>query len=372
MNYVVNKENAIANRGNCSRIKKVLRKAARQEVVTIGFIGGSITQGSLSSSSTTCYAYRVFEWWKNTFPDTAFTYINAGIGGTTSQFGASRVEEDLLVKDPDFVIVEFSVNDDSNEHFRETYEGLIRKIYSYKTKPAVLIVHNVYYDSGANAQVQHAMIARHYNIPSVSMQSSIYPEVVAGHINNRDITPDDLHPNDAGHELVAAVVTYFLDKINEERDIGEDGNETLLSPITKNEYENSIRYRNNNITWTGTGFEVDQSVQSHITDCFKNGWTAEHVGDYIVFEIEASSIAVQYRKSVKQPAPIARVVIDGDEENSVLLDANFEETWGDKLELTTVLEHGEYKKHRVEVRVVEVKETNIVPFYLVSVIGGSR
>lgn len=372
MNYVINKENAIANRGNCHRLKKVLRKAAKHEAVTIGFIGGSITQGSLSSSPITCYAYRVFDWWEKTFPDTAFTYINAGIGGTTSQLGVARVEEDLLVKEPDFVIVEYSVNDDSNEHFQETYEGLIRKIYNSNTKPAVLIVHNVFYNSGANAQVQHAKIGRYYNIPCVSMQSSIYPEVVSGHINNRDITPDDLHPNDVGHELVASVVSYFLDKINKERDITEDSNEILLASITKNEYENSIRYRNKNITWTGTGFEADQSVQRHITECFKNGWTAERVGDFIEFEVEASSIAVQYRKSVKQPAPIAKIIIDDDEDNGVFLNSNFNETWGDKLELDTILEHGESGVHKVKVRIIDVKDNNVVPFYLVSIIGSSN
>lgn len=369
MSYVINKENAIANRGNCNRLKKVLRKAANHESVTIGFIGGSITQGSLSSLPTTCYAYRVFDWWEKTFPETAFTYINAGIGGTTSQFGVARVEEDLLVKEPDFVIVEYSVNDDSNEHFLETYEGLIRKIYYSKSKPAILIVHNVFYDSGANAQVQHAKIGRYYNIPCISMQSSIYPEVVSGHIASRDITPDDLHPNDVGHELVASIVSYFLDKVNKESDIAEDSSEILLAPITKNGYENSIQYRNNNSIWTGTGFVADQSEQRHITECFKNGWTAEHVGDCIIFEIEASSIAVQYRKSVNQPAPIAQVVIDDDMENGVILDANFNETWGDKLELNTILEHGEFGKHKVEVQIIDVKDNNVVPFYLVSIIG---
>lgn len=64
---------------------------------------------------------------EKTFPQADFTYINAGIGGTTSQFGVARAEADLLSKEPDFVIIEFSVNDDSTEHFMETYEGLVRK-----------------------------------------------------------------------------------------------------------------------------------------------------------------------------------------------------------------------------------------------------
>lgn len=146
---------------------------------------------------------------EKTFPQADFTYINAGIGGTTSQFGVARAEADLLSKEPDFVIIEFSVNDDSTEHFMETYEGLVRKVYTSKTKPAVLLVHNVFYNNGANARLMHGRIARHYNLPAVSMQSTIYPEVVAGRIENREITPDDLHPNDAGHALVASVITYF-------------------------------------------------------------------------------------------------------------------------------------------------------------------
>lgn len=64
--------------------------------------------------------------------------------------------------------------------------------------------------------------------------------------------------------------------------------------------------------------------------------------------------------------------MDGDAEHAVRLDANFDETWGDKLELDTILEHGENKVHKVEVRLVETHEDDAVPFYLVSVIGSSE
>ena len=154
LDRIINKEDAITNRGNWNRLKGVMKRASAGEVLKIGFIGGSITQGSLASKPTTCYAYHVFEWWETTFTNAKFEYINAGIGATNSQFGVARVETDLLSQEPDFVIVEFSVNDDANEHFLETYEGLIRKIYSYQSNPAVLIVHNVYYNNGASAQLQ--------------------------------------------------------------------------------------------------------------------------------------------------------------------------------------------------------------------------
>ena len=49
------------------------------------------------------------------------------------------------------------------------------------------------------------------------------------------------------------------------------------------------------------------------------------------------------------------------------LDANFDETWGDKLELKSLLlEHGENKGHTVEIRLSDGRmKTDAVPFYLV-------
>ena len=122
-------EKGVINTGDDSRIRQVMRRAANGEALTIAFLGGSITQGCLASTPEGCYAYLTYAWWKEAFPKADFTYINAGIGGTTSHLGTGRVEEDVLQYEPDFVIVEFSVNDaDDSAHFQETYEGLVRRI----------------------------------------------------------------------------------------------------------------------------------------------------------------------------------------------------------------------------------------------------
>ena len=42
------------------------------------------------------------------------------------------------------------------------------------------------------------------------MRSTIYPLTASGAIPNRQITPDDLHPNDAGHERMAKTIMYQL------------------------------------------------------------------------------------------------------------------------------------------------------------------
>jgi lysophospholipase L1-like esterase len=373
MDISLNYENAISNRGNRSRIKEVMRRAMAGEALTIGFLGGSITQGSLATQPTLCYAYHVYEWWCRTFPKASFTYVNAGIGATDSQFGCARAESDLLAYEPDFVIIEFSVNDASTPHYLETYEGLVRKVYGSEKQPAVLLVHNVCYDNGANAQLMHGKVARHYELPAVSMQSCIYPELVAGRIENREITPDDLHPNDKGHALVASVITYCLDQIAEEVQEPEKPAFTALpKPLTKNAYQDSVRFQSGNSAPILTGFIKDEAIQQGITDIFKNGWMASEKGAKIEFDVEGSCIGVQYRKTMQLPAPIAKLTVDGDDEHAVLLDANFDETWGDKLVLDTVLEHGKKGMHHVVVELTETHEGDRLPFYLVSVIASGR
>ena len=57
----------------------------------------------------------------------------------------------MCLYQPDVVVVDFSVNDDADEFFQETYEGVIRKLLSFRTKPAVLVLNNVFYDTGENA-----------------------------------------------------------------------------------------------------------------------------------------------------------------------------------------------------------------------------
>lgn len=357
-------EQGIVSRGAWGNIQAVMDRAARGEPITVGFLGGSITQGSLSSVPETCYAYLVYRWWAEKFPQSKVTYLNAGIGGTTSQFGVARVEEDLLCQKPDLVLMEFSVNDEANAHFQETYEGLVRRIL--KKCPALLLMNNVCYDTGVNAESVHVPVAAHYGLPCVSMKHTIFAALRRGEMQNRDITPDDLHPNDAGHALVAEGICHLLEKICAAPREPVQARE-LPAPITENRYENSVRYQNHNTNPILQGFTPDPAPQKHITHCFHKGFTAWHEGDKITFTVEASCIGVQYRKSVNHPTPIAKITVDGG--HGLVLDGNFNETWGDCLYLDTVAEGLPMKKHTVCVEIVEAHEKDAVPFYLVSVIG---
>lgn len=366
---------------NITRLKNLMKRAANGESLVIGFLGGSITQGSLSSTPKTCYAYLVYEWWKKSFPNAEFSFVNGGIGGTTSHYGGARAWKDVLCYRPDIVTVDFSVNDDANEFFEETYEGTIRRLLAAPSAPAVVVLNNVFYDTGKNAQDYHNRIADHYGIPHVSIKDTVYPDVESGKIVRADITPDNLHPNDKGHRLVADEICKLLDSIKaemeEETIAGEniEGKSTkteasvlLPAPLTENAYEHSrlIQIQDNEAILDG--FLVDPIEKKGMLDIFKNGWTAAHTNDKISFEIECSCLAVQYRKSVQQPVPKAKAVIDGDEAHAVILDGNFTEDWGDCLYLEPLLHHAEKKVHRIEITVTDAKDI-VRPFYLVALIA---
>lgn len=363
-----------------TRLKNLMKRAANGESLVIGFLGGSITQGSLSSTPKTCYAYLVYEWWKKSFPNAAFSFVNGGIGGTTSHYGGARAWKDVLCYRPDIVTVDFSVNDDANEFFEETYEGTLRRLLAAPSAPAVVVLNNAFYDTGKNAQDYHNRIADHYGIPHVSIKDTVYPDVESGKIVRADITPDNLHPNDKGHRLVADEICKLLDSIKaemeEETIAGEniEGKSTkteasvlLPAPLTENACEHSrlIQIQDNEAILDG--FLVDPIEKKGMLDIFKNGWTAAHTNDKISFEIECSCLAVQYRKSVQQPVPKAKAVIDGDEAHAVILDGNFTEDWGDCLYLEPLLNHAEKKVHRIEITVTDAKDI-VRPFYLVSLI----
>ncbi len=367
-------DNGIVDLGNLYRIGRTIRKAMAGDGITVGMIGGSITQGSRSSSPKTCYAYLVYMWWVNRFPNCKIQYINAGIGGTTSQFGTARVEEDLLAFQPDFIITEFSVNDQNTPFFRETYEGLIRQCLTCASEPGILILNNVCYNDGTNTQEMHNEVGAYYKLPMVSIKDSLYQLVKSGAIDKAAITPDDLHPNDAGHKLVAEKVTHLLDIIYEKVEKEEIEKEYIFpeKTLTDNRFEDSLRLNNNNAKPLARGFQADKTPKAGITDVFRDGFFARKVGDTISFEVEAGNIAVQYKKTIQRKAPVATAVIDGDSENPVILDANFEEDWGDCLYLQNLLVGGSKGRHRIDITITEADEESNLDFYLVSMIISDR
>ena len=385
--YDIDYSKAPAVNGNHDRLLSVMERADKGDKITVAFLGGSITEGSVASDDKNCYAYLTYRWWCSTFPDARIQYVNAGIGGTPSLLGVGRCNEDILDYEPDVVYIEFSVNDVDLPNVSEIYEGLLRKVLYSKSNPAVVVINNGFYNDGRTVQDVHNKLASYYGIPAISIVDTLVACTLDGRIPIRDITPDDLHPNDRGHILLAGVIRYVQDKIyneyldkridlklqnsvlSESADPGCTAH--MLPALTGNSYETLHRYNSSNSTPVLNGFRADERPIEAVKIWERGGYLAEHTGDSIEYNINASTICVSFKRSLIKPAPIAKVFLDGAE--VVTLDANFDEDWGNKLEIVPILEGSKSDSadrplHSIKVEIVDAPE-GCVPFYLVAVYG---
>jgi lysophospholipase L1-like esterase len=225
--------------GNIGRLVRVFAKARRGEPITLGVIGGSITAGGISSDPQKSYAGLLLAWWRKKFPGCEIRMINAGLGGTGSIYGALRANKDLLSEQPDFVIVEFAVNDNWTDG--EAFEGLVRQILAQPNSPAALLLFMMW-ERGGNDQTMQAKIGVHYDLPMVSFRDAIWPEMAAGRLRWSDYIVDTVHPNDAGHAIAARLVTAMLDKA---LDVDASASSTigaLAAPLNKDAFQ-FVRWR---------------------------------------------------------------------------------------------------------------------------------
>ncbi len=148
------------------------------EPLTIVCIGGSLTELGKS------WVAEVKEYFEDRFPNRPVTIYNAGVGGTGSRLGAARFAHDVLDKNPDLVIVEFSVNDaSSNELGSKQYiENMIYQCLQADKIPGIIYAHTPQavdktadlYDKHCNQVEWKGEIAAHYGISVVNIYDYFY------------------------------------------------------------------------------------------------------------------------------------------------------------------------------------------------------
>ncbi|MFC5468921.1 SGNH/GDSL hydrolase family protein [Cohnella suwonensis] len=336
-------EQSIAVQGVPSRIAQAMKKAKDGQPVTLGVIGGSITVGYLSSDlQKRSWAALLRAWWENKFPDSKLTYVNAGIGATGSLLGVHRVDKDLLEATPDMVVVEFSVNDLGVASATETYEGLMRKILKSDGNPGVLTL-DMMNNRGESWQEHFIPVNEYYGIPLISYRDAVWPKIQAGELSWADVSPDEVHPNDKGHELAADLIIRYLDDLYAQLDTIATPSYELTASVTDNGFENSTLDNNLNLTPSSTGGWEAYSYEG----LWGDGWIASAKGKPLAFDVKAASITVNFaRFNFEGKGAKAYVMIDG--KTRVDFDADFSGGWGDYMESKTILKEREAKKHRLE------------------------
>lgn len=183
----------------------------------VAFLGGSITEMN-------GYRPMVMAWLEKRFPDTKFTFTNAGISSTCSTTGAFRLAEDVLAKGPvDLLFVEFAVNDDQDAHHERRecirgLEGIIRHLRKHNPRADVVITYFVNPEMLAQLQAgktpltmaAHGAVAEHYNVSTIHLAREIAQRIKAGTFSWEEY--GGTHPKPAGNAVCAQMIAQLFDR----------------------------------------------------------------------------------------------------------------------------------------------------------------
>ena len=188
---------------------------AREKVGHVAFLGGSITEMN-------GYRPRVCKLLQRRFPDTKFTFTDAGIASTCSTTGAFRLADDVLAAGPvDLLFVEFAVNDDqdANHARRECIrgmEGIVRRTRKHNACADVVITHFI--NPGMLKTLQagktpltaaaHEEVARHYGVSTIDLAREVARRISAGTLTWK--TFGGTHPAPAGNAICAGMIDNLL------------------------------------------------------------------------------------------------------------------------------------------------------------------
>jgi lysophospholipase L1-like esterase len=333
---------SLVSAGDAARTQHVLAKARRGEPVTVAVIGGSITAGAGASRPEKVYGSLVAQWWRSTFPKSKVRFVNAGIGATGSNYGALRAQRDLLSHRPDFVVMEYGVNDPNSRESAETLEGLVRQTLKRPNQPAVVLLFmmNRY---GGNAQEWHGKVGRHYGLPMLSFRDALWPEIEAGRLRWEDVEADVVHPNDRGHACSATYVTSLLEKLLKELppDAGLSPIPSMPKPLLSGLFEHVALLEADALKPTAnSGWTLDAKA-----GC----WKSDRPASRIEFEIEGRVLLLM-DYHIRGPMGKAKVQID--DRPAVVRDAWFDQTWGGYRQTNELARDLPPGKHRVALEIL--------------------
>lgn len=339
-------EKTLTSQGNLARLACLLDKASDGEAITIGTYGGSITEGMSASTKATSYSTLLTLWFRETYPDIEIELINGGIGATGSIIGASRIETDLLSREPDLVILEFAVNDPMDDLHREAYEGILRRVLLQKNNPAVILMFMTN-QNGTNSQANQIIVGKRYDVPMISYHNGVQAAIKDGDLKWSDISPDAVHPNDRGHRLVADLIIHRLQTVREySKDISRD-----IPTVPESETRFAEAALCNNKTLQAVSYGAFAKKDGLYTkDSLSHGWVATELGDPLVFETEAKVVTLLFKRMVLKRGATAKVSVDGQE--VCLLRSDFKGGFGEYADQKTIINRDETTKVTIKIELV--------------------
>ncbi len=355
--------------GNNSRVKRFFEKVRAGKPACVAFLGGSITQGAGAvPTQEMCYAKKAFDALCRLTGagEGQVTYIKAGVGGTPSQLGLIRYDRDIGrdgTAAPDLVVLEFAVNDGSDETQGVCYESLVRRILAQPNAPALVLLFSVFVNDW-NLKSRLAPIGWRYELPMVDVLEAVSPQfgLPRGEglvITKRQYFYDVYHPANLGHQVMADSLTYLFERLDRQQPMEERPGEV---PVLYGADWQEVRLLDRRDALPGARIDPgsftlrDTDLQSvpldedrFNTPQFPHNWQKGPGSAPFVLELECSGLQLVFKDSGDPRFGTALVRWDGGEGR--LLDAR-KAGWT-HCHATVLFREEAVRPHRVEISMAE-------------------
>jgi len=286
-----------------ARLLAVMRRLNQGQPITFATIGGSITTGyAAQPPRDKGWAAQTAAWLGRRGP---VTFINAGCSGTDSAAAAQRVQRHVLDASPDLVIVEFGVNDQwLAPHVRaKSYEGLLRQLLSAPRPPAVVTLQLTQRgNQPRDAVEQQRSLAAHYGLTTIDFGAWMQRRVDAGQGRWDTLYDEPVHPNQHGHDAIAAAVIETLEAAAQAPvPVPAPGQATLPGPLFGLEYQYVHEFAGQALQpWRNDGFERGGEVHAEwarLPGGQQPGWTTTRDDASADFLVWGSQISLFHAES---------------------------------------------------------------------------
>jgi lysophospholipase L1-like esterase len=235
-------------------LPNVLGKLKNGGPLTIAYLGGSIT-------AAPGYRVQTEQWFRQQYPKARIKAINAGVGGTGSDLGVFRLQDDVLKYNPDLVFIEYAVNDGSDSvTIHRAMEGIVRQIKKHDPHTDICFLYTVSEPMLKDLQqgkdirsVRYTeQIAQYYGLPSINLSFDVISQLQKNALVFRGqkgndygtqtvFTYDGVHPTVDGHKIyTATIINAFTDM--QKSGAQAQSAERLPAPLTPGCYEQTAQY----------------------------------------------------------------------------------------------------------------------------------
>lgn len=292
-----------------TRLTQALARLQAGGTVKLAVIGGSITTGYAAQPPLERgWAPSVAKWLQQQAQRGGgrVEFTNLGVSGTDSAAAAQRVRAQAIDTGADIVIVEFGVNDQWLDRRVRThsYEGLIRQLLKAPNAPAVVALELTQQGNQPRDAVEEQLrITRHYGLTAIDFGSWMQKRVARGDVRWESLYDEPVHPNQQGHEVIAAAVVETLSTAWREARTPRPAAQAreLPAPLHSADFEFVQSFGDRNVDpYENRGFraggDVHEEWRRHPGGA-REGWVSDQDGAVMSFLVHGRQIGLFHSES---------------------------------------------------------------------------